>query len=68
VQNYCSKMRPDVAFDADPLINTLVHHPGDSAEVPKVRRDCDYALYCERNLIERFFNKTKALWCHRHTS
>jgi hypothetical protein len=33
-----------------------------------VRRDCDYALYCERNLIERFFNKTKALWCHRHTS
>ncbi len=20
---------------------------------------CDYALYCERNLIERFFNKLK---------
>ena len=22
-------------------------------------RACDYALYCERNLIERFFNKLK---------
>ena len=25
----------------------------------KVKRDCDFALYCERNLIERFFNKIK---------
>ena len=25
----------------------------------KVQRPCDYALYCERNLIERFFNKLK---------
>ena len=25
----------------------------------KVQRDCDYALYRERNLIERFFNKIK---------
>ena len=22
-------------------------------------RECDFALYCERNLIERFFNKIK---------
>ena len=22
-------------------------------------RDCDFALYCERNLVERFFNKIK---------
>ena len=22
-------------------------------------RPCDFALYCERNLIERFFNKLK---------
>jgi transposase len=25
----------------------------------KVPRACDFALYCERNLIERFFNKLK---------
>jgi transposase len=25
----------------------------------KTKRDCDFALYCERNLIERFFNKIK---------
>jgi transposase len=25
----------------------------------KTKRDCDSALYCERNLIERFFNKIK---------
>ena len=23
------------------------------------RNECDFALYCERNLIERFFNKIK---------
>ena len=25
----------------------------------KVKRDCDYALYAERNLIERFFQYIK---------
>ena len=25
----------------------------------KIARPCDFALYCERNLIERFFNKLK---------
>ena len=25
----------------------------------KTPRDCDFALYCERNLVERFFNKLK---------
>jgi transposase len=25
----------------------------------KVKRDCDFALYAERNLVERFFNITK---------
>src|SRR6266478_3336526 len=25
----------------------------------KIKRDCDFALYCERNLVERFFNKIK---------
>jgi SAM-dependent methyltransferase len=24
-----------------------------------VKRDCDFALYCERNLVERFFNKVR---------
>jgi transposase len=25
----------------------------------KVKRDCDFALYCERNIVERFFNIIK---------
>jgi transposase len=25
----------------------------------KVKRACDFVLYCERNLVERFFNKIK---------
>jgi transposase len=25
----------------------------------KIPRPCDFALYCERNLVERFFNKLK---------
>ena len=25
----------------------------------KTPRECDFALYCERNLVERFFNKLK---------
>jgi transposase len=25
----------------------------------KTPRTCDFALYCERNLVERFFNKLK---------
>ena len=25
----------------------------------KMPRPCDFALYCERNLVERFFNKLK---------
>jgi transposase len=25
----------------------------------KMKRDCDFALYCERNLVERFFNNIK---------
>jgi transposase len=53
----------DKAFDADPLLITLKRR-GITAVIPpkanrKVKRDCDYALYRERNLIERFFNKIK---------
>jgi transposase len=53
----------DKAFDADAFIAVL----NDRAIVPvipsksnrKTPRPCDFALYCERNLIERFFNKLK---------
>ena len=55
----------DKAFDADAFIAAL----NDRAIAPvipsksnrKTPRPCDFALYCERNLIERFFNKLEAL-------
>jgi transposase len=28
----------------------------------KIPRPCDFALYAERNLVERFFNKLKHFW------
>jgi transposase len=53
----------DKAYDADLLINSLTEREI-SPVIPsksnrKTKRDCDFALYCERNLIERFFNKIK---------
>jgi transposase len=53
----------DKAYDADPLIDTLTQR-GITPVIPpkanrKAPRACDLALYCERNLIERFFNKLK---------
>jgi transposase len=53
----------DKAYDADPLIDTLTQR-GITPVIPpkanrKTPRECDYALYCERNLVERFFNKLK---------
>src|SRR6266481_522435 len=53
----------DKAYDADSLIDTLAQR-GITPVIPpkanrKVPRACDFALYCERNLIERFFNKLK---------
>ena len=53
----------DKAFDADAFIAAL----NDRAILPvipskssrKTPRPCDFALYCERNLIERFFHKLK---------
>ena len=53
----------DMAYDADAFIDTLAarkitpvipSHPRRTTPRP-----CDFALYCERNLIERFFNKLK---------
>ena len=51
------------AYDADSLIETLAQR-GITPVIPpkanrKVPRACDFVLYCERNLIERFFNKLK---------
>jgi transposase len=53
----------DKAYDADRLIDTLEEREIIPVIPPKanrkVKRDCDFALYRERNLIERFFNKIK---------
>ncbi len=53
----------DKAYDADALLDTLAHREITPVIPPKanrkVPRACDYALYCERNLVERFFNKLK---------
>jgi transposase len=53
----------DKAYDADAFIDILAKrqitpvipsHPRRATPLP-----CDFALYCERNLVERFFNKLK---------
>ena len=53
----------DTSYDADAFIDTLSarqitpvipSHPRRTKPRP-----CDFALYCERNLVERFFNKLK---------
>src|SRR6202521_4923276 len=53
----------DKAYDADSLIDALDRRAITPVIPPKanrkVQRDCDFALYCERNLVERFFNKIK---------
>ena len=53
----------DKAYDANSLIDTLNQRSITPVIPPKanrkVKRDCDFALYRERNLVERFFNKIK---------
>ena len=53
----------DKAYDADALIDTLNRRQITPVIPPKANRktprDCDFALYRERNLVERFFNKLK---------
>jgi transposase len=53
----------DKAYDADPLLDTLTQREITPVIPPKANRKtprtCDFVLYCERNLIERFFNKLK---------
>lgn len=53
----------DRAYDADRLIDRLTER-GITPVIPPKRnrtmpRDTDFALYRERNLVERFFNKLK---------
>src|ERR1035437_8128166 len=53
----------DKAYDADSFFDTLAQRGIIPVIPPKTNRKnpraCDFALYCERNLIERFFNKLK---------
>ena len=53
----------DKAYDADALLDTLAQRAITPVIPPKanrkVKRDCAFVLYCERNLVERFFNKIK---------
>ena len=53
----------DKAYDVDSLIGTLAQR-GITPVIPpkanrKMPRTCHFALYCECNLIERFFNINK---------
>ena len=53
----------DKAYDADSFVGTLTQR-GIIPVIPpkanrKIPRACDFALYCERNLVERFFNLLK---------
>ena len=53
----------DKAYDADRLILALeargIHPVIPPKANRKVQRPCDFALYRERNLVERFFNTLK---------
>ena len=52
----------DKAFDADASSppSTIERSSRSSHPNPtETPRPCDFALYCERNLVERFFNKLK---------
>lgn len=53
----------DKGYDADHLVESLAMRAIKAVIPPKsnrtVKRDCDFALYRERNLVERFFNIIK---------
>jgi transposase len=53
----------DIIEYADEAPSTKPAPPVTAVIPPKTTRkdthECDFALYCERNLIERFFNKIK---------
>ena len=53
----------DKGYDADRFIESLEMRAIKPVIPPKsnrkIKRDCDFALYAERNLVERFFNFIK---------
>jgi transposase len=53
----------DKGYDADSFIKSLEVRAITPVIPPKsnrkIKRDCDFALYAERHLIERFFNSIK---------
>lgn len=53
----------DKGYDADALVETLERRNITPVIPPKTnrkqQRPCDFTLYRERNLVERFFNKIK---------
>ena len=59
----------DKAYDADSFVSILTERAITPVIPPKANRKtqrlCDFALYCERNLVERFFNQL-ALPGRRH--
>ena len=53
----------DKGYDADHFVESLTARAIKVVIPPKsnrkVKRDCDFALYCERKIVERFFNTIK---------
>jgi transposase len=53
----------DKGYDADHFVESLTVRAIKTVIPPKsnrkTKRDCDFALYRERNLVERFFNTIK---------
>jgi transposase len=51
----------DKGYDSDALVERFETRNITPVIPPKANRrdmrDCDFALYCERNLVERFFNQ-----------
>jgi transposase len=53
----------DKGYDSDAIVEIIAANGANAVIPPKsnrlVQRLCDFTLYCERNLVERFFNKIK---------
>jgi transposase len=53
----------DKGYDSDAIVEIITANGANAVIPPRsnrlVQRLCDFALYCERNLVERFFNKIK---------
>ena len=53
----------DKGYDSEAIVNVIEASGAKVVIPPKanriIQRLCDFALYCERNLVERFFNKIK---------